>query len=168
MTDSNTYLGNPDDSSKLPSGVNVLTILTIIGCAVFFLMSIYGFVNAKKSLDKMEETINSKDFENMPSIVKNMMSPEALALAQKQYDNRVPIYAINFIGLGLCLVGALQMRKLKMQGYYLWLIGEILPFLASIIFVGLGVLGGVAGTISIVFVLLFIILYTLQRKYLVN
>jgi hypothetical protein len=116
----------------------------------------------------MEETINSKEFESMPSIVKNMMSPEALALAQKQYENRVPITAIGIIGIGLCFVGALQMRKLKMQGYYLYLVGEILPFVGSIVFLGLGAVSGISGIISIAFLLLFVLLYTLQRKYLVN
>jgi hypothetical protein len=165
---SNNFPGNPEDGKTLPSGINVLTILTIIGCVVFFLFSIYGFVNAKKNVDKMEETINSKEFESMPSIVKNMMSPEALALAQKQYENRVPITAIGIIGIGLCFVGALQMRKLKMQGYYLYLVGEILPFVGSIVFLGLGAVSGISGIISIAFLLLFVLLYTLQRKYLVN
>jgi hypothetical protein len=91
-----------------------------------------------------------------------------LAMAQKNYENRVPITLIGVLGIGLCFFGALQMRKLKMQGYYLYLVGEILPLIGSVIFLGMASLSGVPGIITIVFLLLFILLYTLQRKYLVN
>jgi hypothetical protein len=168
MTETNLAQGYPGDKPTLPSGINVLTILTIIGCAVFFLFTIYGYVNAKKGIEQMENTINSKDYDSMPAMVKKMVNADTLALAQKQYDNRVPINLIGVISLVLCLVGALQMRKLKMQGYYLYLIGELLPLLATVIFVGVGALTGFTGIITIVFMLLFILLYTLQRKYLVN
>jgi hypothetical protein len=168
MTETNQNMGLPGEKPAIPSGLNILTILTIIGCCVFFLFTIYGFMNAKKNLDKMEETINSKDFDNLPSFVKGMMTPEALALAQKNYENRVPITLIAVLGIALCFFGAMQMRKLKMQGYYLYLVGEILPLVGSVVFLGMGALSGIPGIITIVFLLLFILLYTLQRKHLVN
>ena len=156
------------EKPKLPSGINVLTILTFIGCAIGLLGSLYNFANAKTGLDKMEAAINSPDYENMPALAKKFMNPEALEVARKGYENRVPINAINIIAIALCAYGAVQMRQLKKQGYMLYIIGEILPFVPSVIFIGIGSLTGVGGIIAIVITLLFVLLYTAQRKYLVN
>ena len=158
----------PAEKPKIPSGINVLTILTFIGSGIGILGSIYGFISAKSSLDKMEATINSPEYENMPSIAKKFMSPEALEIARKSYENRVPINLINIIAIVLCIMGALQMRKLKAQGYSLYVIGELLPLVGSAVFLGMSFLTGMSGIITICFILLFIILYTTQRKYLIN
>jgi len=160
----------PVDTGKptVPSGINVLTILTFIGCGIGILGTLWNFINAKSGLDKMEAAINSPNYESMPAFAKKFLSPEALEVARKSYENRVPITLIGIIGIALCLYGALQMRKLKMQGYYMYLIGEIIPLIASLVFVGTGALTGIAGIIIICFVLLFILLYTGQRKYLVK
>lgn len=158
----------PVDAEKttVPSGINVLTILTFIGCGIGFLGSVWNFFNAKSGVDKMEAAINSPNYENMPSIAKKFLTPEALEAARKTYENRVPITLIMLIGIVLCLYGAIQMRKQKMQGYYMYVAGELLPLIANVIFIGLGWLSGIAGIISICIVLLFILLYTGQRKYL--
>jgi hypothetical protein len=62
-------------------------------------------------------------------------------------------------------MGALQMRKRKMQGYYMWLIGEILPFIGVALFISFKVFSGFA-LIAVMFPVVFIILYTVQRKHL--
>ena len=158
----------PTEKPKIPSGLNVLTILTFVGCGLGFLSTIWNFTNAKSGLDKMEAAINSPDYENMPALAKKFMSPEALEIARKSYENRIPLTLIGLIGIVLCVYGALQMRKLKMQGYYLWLAGEILPFISSVIFLGIASMSGVMGIIFIGITLLFVLLYSAQRKYLVN
>ena len=158
----------PTEKAKIPSGINVLTILTFIGCAVGLLGSIYNFTSSKTSLDKMEAAINSPDYENMPALAKKFMNPEALEVARKTYENRVPMTVIGIVCIGLCFYGALQMRQLKKQGYLLYLIGEILPVICYGIFIGMAALTGFGGIIMIVFTALFVILYTAQRKYLVN
>ena len=162
------FLPSTGEKKAIPSGINVLTILTFIGCAIGLLGAGYNFMNAKSGLDKMEAAINSPDYENMPALAKKFMSPEALEVARKSYENRVPINLISLIGIGLCFFGALQMRQLKMQGYYLYLVGEIIPLIGMAIFIGIGSLTGFSGIIIIGFTLLFVLLYTAQRKYLVN
>jgi hypothetical protein len=69
--------------------------------------------------------------------------------------------------LALCVFGAIQMRQLKKQGYFLYLIGELLPLVAVFLFMGIGALKGF-GAITLVIPLVFIILYTMQRKHLIN
>ena len=169
MTDVNQSFDMPPDiKPPLPGGINVLTILTFIGCGIGFIGSIWQFFGAKRNLDRMEEMINSGNYENMPKILKNMMSPEALEVARKTYENRVPVTLIGLVALVLCLVGAIQMRQLKKQGYTLYLLGEVLPFVGTLVFVGFAALAGFGGILALCFTALFIILYTVQRKHLVN
>ena len=168
MTDMNQNTGMPGDKPTIPSGLNILTILTFIGSGLGLLSSLYNFANAKSGLDKMEEAINSPNYESMPALAKKFLSPEALEVARKSYENRIPITLIGLIGIALCVYGAMQMRKRKMQGYYLYVIGELVPFLATIIFVGMGALTGFIGIIIVCITLLFVLLYTAQRKHLTN
>jgi hypothetical protein len=152
----------------LPGNLNVLTILTFIGCGIGFFGGILQYINADKSVANMEKTMSSPDFNSMPEFVKKMMTPEALEKARVLAVNKLPLLILGLVGVALCLAGALQMRKLRMQGYYLWLLGEIVPVIGMIIFIGDGAYTGWAAMITYVILLLFVILYTLERKYLVN
>ncbi|MDX1937548.1 MAG: hypothetical protein SFU21_10530 [Flavihumibacter sp.] len=158
---------NPE-ANKLPSGLNVLTILTFIGCGLGLIMGVWNFFGAKKGLDAMEEMINSGKVDDMPAFARSFYSPEALEQARIAYENRLPIFIIGIVGITLCFYGALQMRKLKSQGYLMYLIGELLPFVGYIIFVGMSSITGMGGIIGLVIAGLFILLYTMQRKYLVH
>ena len=110
--------------------------------------------------------MDNPDMANAPGWVKNMMSPEMLEVTRKMYENRIPIMVISLVGAALCLYGALEMRKLKKQGYLIWLVGEVLPIVALLIFVGTAALSGF-GLIGLIFPVIFIILYTVFRKDLV-
>jgi hypothetical protein len=156
------------EKPKLPSGINVLTILTFIGSCIGILGSLYNFVNGQKQMDQMEAQINSPNYDSMPALAKKFVNPEALEMVRKGYENRFPIFLISLVCIALCVYGAIQMRQRKMQGYYLYLIGEILPFVPTVIFIGMGALTGAGGIIAIVITLLFVLLYTGQRKYLTN
>ena len=158
---------NEFDNGKLPSSLNVLTILTIIGCALGFISSIYSFFTSKKSYETMKEAISSGKMDEAPKWAKSMMSPEMLELTKKVYENRLPILILSLVAIALCLYGALEMRKRKKQGYTFWLIGELLPFATTIIFMGATAFMGF-GLLFALFPVIFIILYTVNRKHLVN
>jgi hypothetical protein len=149
---------------KLPQGLNVLTILTFIGSALAIIGAIWNFTNAEKGYknllaaqDKMAEA---------PAWAKGMMGPEMLEMAKKAMENKLPMLLLGLAGAALCIYGALEMRKLKKQGFILWLVGEILPIVAGVIFVGTGMFGGFS-LVMMIFPAIFIILYVVQRKYLV-
>lgn len=156
--------GEPE-TKKLPGNLNALTILTFIGCGFAFLIGIWQFINAEKGVTDMEKAMANPD---LPDFAKRMMTPEALENARLMAANKLPMLLLGLIGVGLCLFGAMQMRKLKLQGYYLWLIGEILPVIGTLIFIGTGAFKGWAAAVGYVFFFVFIILYTMQRKYLIN
>ena len=77
--------------------------------------------------------------------------------------------AISIVGIVLCVVGAVWMRKLKKDGFWIYTAGEILPLIGSFILLGTKQYTGVTSIIFGVGIpVLFIVLYARQRKYLVK
>lgn len=155
---------------KLPAGLNVLTILTFIGCVLQLFGSLWSFFTAKKSYDGLDKLTEQMNSDNMPGWVKSMMGdPEnMIKMITKAYENRIPIVLLSLAATALCFYGALQMRKLKKQGFTIYIIGELLPFLTQFLFIGAFALTGVAMYFGIGIAVLFILLYFTQRKHLVN
>lgn len=156
---------NDFDNAKLPTALNVLTILTIIGCVILLLSEIWGFSTAKKSYEQTKELIESGKLSEQPKFLQNMMTPEMLAMQKKRVDNKLPILILGLVASGLCLYGAIEMRKRKKQGYTFWLIGEILPVITTLLFIGTTAFSGF-GLLFWLFPIIFIILYTVNKKYL--
>jgi ABC-type antimicrobial peptide transport system permease subunit len=113
--------------------LKVLTILTLIGSGIAILSGIVQYLTAAKSLAAMQQMANSPDFDKMPDFAKKFYSPEAIELVRLSVVNKLPILVVTLIGVIICILGAINIRKLKMQGYYMWIIGEIFPVITSII-----------------------------------
>ncbi len=156
--------GEEINKPKLPTGLNVLTILTFIACAWELYSNIKNFLGGAKALAELEKA--QEKMAEAPSWAKKFAGPEVMEMMQKSLDNKVPILIIGMIGTILCLYGALQMRKLKKEGYLLWLTGELLPIIGTVIF--LPVFFNTIFVYFLIFPLMFIILYTFQRKHLIN
>ncbi len=169
MTDTNqpNDLLQFEDGQKpeLPTGLKVLTILTIIGSILGLLGGVWTYIKADESYKKLEEAQGNMD--SAPAFVKKMMGPDMLEMARKSAENKLPIMLLTLIGSALCLYGAMEMRKLKKQGFMLWVVGEFLPIIGGIVFLGFGMFNGFAA-IGMLFPLVFLILYAVQKKYLVN
>lgn len=173
MSDQNTIQDslniNEFDKPKLPTALNVLTILTFIGCALQLLGVVFGYVGAKKNLDEKDKILEQLNSGNMPGWAKSFM-PEAAKyeeMVTKSYDNRMPILLLGLVAVALCFYGALQMRKLKKQGFLLYIIGQLLPFITTALFIGMFMFSGIGFTIGSAISVLFILLYMTQRKHLV-
>lgn len=148
---------------KLPAGLNVLTILTFIGSAYELYSTVSNFLKGRAALDEFEK--NQDKLADAPAWAKKFASPEVHDLMVKSLENRIPLMIMGLVGVALCVYGAIEMRKLKKQGYILWLSGEILPYLSLIIFTG----GLFFKTFLVYFMIIpviFILLYTIQRKHL--
>jgi hypothetical protein len=169
MSDIDQFKGTPFDERNtgiIPGSLKTLTVLTFIGCGILLLLTLINSVNAKKGIDAMEKMQGSDQLEKMPEFFKKFYSPEAMELARISYENRIPLTIIGMVGLGLCIFGAIQMRSLQKQGYFLWLIGNILPIIGNVIFVGTAALTGFGSYLFIGIFILFLILYSTQLKYL--
>ncbi len=153
----------------LPSGLNVLTILTFIGSGIQLLFSIFGFFNAEKTYLEREKTMEQMSSAKMPGWLKSIMpSMENYeAMITKSYENRLPIFVLGVVALGLCIYGAMQMRSLKKQGYLFYVIGQLLPYATSALFIGTMAFAGGGFLFFSGITLVFILLYTFQRKHLI-
>ncbi len=151
---------------KLSTGLNVLTILTFIGSAIQIIFGIYGYANAKTAFDTKDKVLADLNKEEVPEFARKMVGDpdKFIQLVTKSYENRLPILIISLVAAGLCIYGAMQMRKLNKQGFTFYLIGELLPFLSLILFIGAVGFSGVGIMFSVVIALIFIILYAMQRK----
>ena len=176
MTDLNQGLNQAKDTlnledkdmKKLPQGLNVLTILTYIGCALGAISAIWNYITASAAY-KLYETSGVMDTLKTDNSQLNSVLAGANEMVKKAYDNRMMILIFALVGIALCFYGAMQMRNLKKQGYLIYVVGEILPIISFAVFIGFGGLfGGMAMIFSTLFAAVFIILYTLQRKHLVN
>lgn len=163
QTDSSADLLTPlKEEPKRPDFLNVLTILTFIGSGLEVISAIYAYFSAPKSYAAAQE-VQGK-LEDAPAFVKSLTGPDMVEMARKQLENRTPILLLTLVACALCVYGAIQLRNLKKIGFSFYLVGEVLPIITSFVFIGAGVFGGVTLAFSLLFPLLFIILYATQLK----
>ena len=155
-----------ETSKKLPTGLNVLTILTFIGCGLGALFSLFTPAINKFFLKMIDEAGKSGKDLSAKQLAEMEKGREAIELANQ---NLVPLLTVGMIGILLCFIGALWMRKLKKDGYWLYVVGELAPIIAGVFIMGTGQYTGIWSIIiGIGIPVLFVVLYTMQRKYLVK
>lgn len=151
---------------KIPSGLNVLTILTFIGCGIFALLLLLSPAINKFMLNMMDKATGSGQELTAKQLADIEKGRAAIELANQ---HMVPMMIIGLIGIILCFVGALWMRKFKKDGYWMYVAGELAPIVAGLVIVGTAQYANVWGIIiGIVIPVLFVTLYTMQRKHLVK
>ncbi|MBL0147005.1 MAG: DUF4064 domain-containing protein [Chitinophagaceae bacterium] len=170
MTTNNTSAEHLDfagqEKQKLPSGLNVLTVLTIVGCSIFGLFTLFTPMILKFSLSMIEKATSS-GAELTPKQLADMEKSKAAIELSKQH--MVPMMIVGIICIALCFLGALWMRKRKKDGYWIYVAGEIAPLIAGLLIMGTAQYTSVWSVIFGVGIpALFVVLYTMQRKHLVN
>jgi hypothetical protein len=151
-----------EDENKLPSTLNVLTILTIIASSLGFITSFWAFFHAQASYDAVVLVQSSP---NSPDWAKKFTGPHPVETARAMLDNRLPVLVISLLSVTLCFIGALQMRKLKKVGFSIYVLGDLVYYTLGI-FIGFEIFTSFAYVFGICVSLLFIILYAAQLKHL--
>jgi hypothetical protein len=150
-------------SGKMPSAINILTILTFIGCGVQLLLTFLtrwfmGF--ALKVMDDPNrwDSLSTKEKDNL------LQAKEAMRLYE---NNFIPLTIIALVGIALCFTGAMMMRKLKKEGFYIYVVGEFAPIIASAVLIGLSVQmnSPVSATFSLLIPVVFTVMYAMQLKH---
>lgn len=154
---------DPHLPKKLPDTLNVLTILTFVGCGLSYIFSLFMYYftsNADKIIEKMSQQGSTQ---------------EQIDMFQKSAENRNILLISGLLFTTLCLIGAVQMRKFKKSGYFLYLVGEIAPIVVSFGLFGTISSGPSNSARSIIGMLMgigipviFVILYSIQLKHLEN
>jgi hypothetical protein len=166
MTETNPIELNSDGKQVIPSGINTLTILTFIGSGLsLVIVGLTPFLN-KLFLGFMEKArtsgseLTAKQIEDME---------KGKALLELTSANMIPLMVIGFVSIALCVLGAVWMRKLKKDGFWIYVGGELLPVVGNFILLGTDQFTGVSSVVMAVAIpLVFIALYFRQMKYLVN
>lgn len=155
-----------EEPYKMPQMISVLSVLTFIGSGLVILFQLYYFAAAKKIYDTA--MAGQEKIDQAPAWVKNMQGPDPVGVIQKTYDNRVPITLLTLVACILCIIGAVQMRKLKKNGFYIYLVGELLPIVTTAIFISTAAMTSIGFYFGLVIYAVFIILYATQLKHLKN
>jgi hypothetical protein len=147
--------------------LNALTILTLVGSALGMIFSISSYFTSQKNYETLRDAVESGQMDDAPSWMRSLISQDMVDNAQKLFENRLPIAVIGFLGSLLCLYGALEMRKLKSQGYTIWMLGEVLPVFAMLFLIGFNAFTGF-NLLNVIIPGIFIFLYTTRRSELIN
>jgi hypothetical protein len=153
------------DMKTLPQALNVLTILTYIGSAFQLIGALITYFTIGASY-KVYENLS----ENPGAVEDNpfgKIMSAASETVKKQYENRTLIVIVAVACAVACFYGALQMRNRKMMGYNIYVAGELIYPIVNMILIGFGGFGAL-GAVGLIFPILFVVLYTLQRKHLTN
>lgn len=153
MTEQVATQGTPTQGSGRPTFLTVLCVLTFIGVAWGLISSVSGYFTSAAA-SKMMESAGS-EMQNVPGM-------DALT-AMAKYAGL--LLGVNIIGNLLCLVGALQMWKLKKLGYYVYILGQVIPLGTSVALIGASIFAGIALLAGAIVPVLFIVLYGLNLKH---
>lgn len=149
----------------LPGALNVLTILTFIGCAIGAIFTFATPWLMKFSLGMMNKAAETGTDMTPKQVADMEASRKLIELTQ---SNMIPLLLIGAAGIVLCFIGALMMRKLKKDGFWIYVAGQILPIIGNFAIMGMAQFTGATSYIMLLIPVVFIILYSMQRKYLVN
>ncbi len=166
MTDNNTNdsldsYNVPTD--VLPKNLNILTILTFIGCGILGLFTLLTPVILNFTTKIMDKALTGGT-ELSPEKMKDL--DKSRQLIELQQANMIPIVATGLIGIAMCLVGAIMMRKLKKDGFWYYVGGQVLPIVASVALMGMAQFTSPWSYVGLLIPVIFIYLYHTQRKFL--
>jgi hypothetical protein len=150
------------NNKALPSSLNILTILSLIGSGLQLLGGVYNYFTVCKSAEMMSQLDGADELGGMAG----KMMEGAADLIQKQCDNKLLVLIATLVTGVLCLVGALQMRARKKQGFLLYTVGELAMPIITLILMGSSSLAGF-GAAGLIIPIIFVILYAANRKHLI-
>lgn len=149
-----------EEPKKPSETLKVITILTFIGSGIAIISQVISFIRAQTLYD---QTIAGQGkLDQMPSWLKNFVGSDPVTAARNTLDNRTALLILGLVASVLCIYGAMEMRKLKKNGFFIYLIGELLPFATYYIFVG--PMPPFALVFALLIAGLFIFLYVSQLK----
>jgi hypothetical protein len=166
MADINSFHSKKAPVVNLPKNLNILTILTIVGSSIMavsalvtpFVLSISTTIMDKLNTDTAKKFTNKQlqDFE------------QARQLMALQKEHMIPLMLISLVGCALCFTGAIMMRKLKKEGFWYYVSGQIIPFIGASFILCYAQFSSIWNFLVVMISFLFISLYNKQRHFLVN
>jgi len=154
-----TTINEAPVTPQRPQFLTVLCILTFVGVGLGIIWSIIRWFSIRAMAAMMNGTSDLPGMEDMD--MESMPGMETVML-QAQHINTTSI--VGIVGCLICLLGALQMWKLKKIGFYIYVVGEIAPVIVSAVLMGASAFAGFAIILAVIAVL-FVVLYALNLKH---
>ena len=152
-------------SQGLPKALHVLTILTFIGSALGLIMSLLTPMFMKFGKTMMDKAMTMSSELSAQQLADLEKSRRMMELTEA---NMTPLLILGVLGAVGCFLGALWMRKLKKDGFTVYVAAQIIPLVGSLILMGEYYFSDWKNYLGVLIPLIFIFLYARQRKYLVN
>jgi hypothetical protein len=159
---------------KLTKTLNVLTILTFIGCGLSYIACIYGWLTSANYDTQHEKLMEASDKVGDSGFARTMIDKSLEMIeSNKDYINKAYEYRhilgiATLVFITFCLVGAIRMRKLRKSGFPIYTIGELGPLAMTLILLGANFSQTWAMILTYIVPIIFVILYATQRKHLVR
>jgi hypothetical protein len=145
-----------------PTFLTVLCILTYVGAGIGILSGIWGLFTLQSTIATLEASQGL--LEGLGGELGGELSSQVEAL--KNYGMIAQLLGV--VGNILCLLGAFWMWSLKKTGFYTYVVGQVLPLVATFGLLGGMGLGGMFGGFAIlgaIFPIAFIVMYALNLKH---
>jgi hypothetical protein len=152
-----------EEQKGIPMFLKVLCILTFIGAGIGILSGLWNLLTFQTTLATLQasQEMLGGFYGDMSELIEVTKKWGFLA------------HILTLLGAALCLVGALMMWKLKKTGFYIYVVGQILPLIASFglmggltssggLFASMAIVGMILGTL---FPIAFIVMYGLNLKH---
>lgn len=159
-----TYEQGP---AKRPVFLKVLCILTFVSCGLSFISAIYGLLTVKQQEESIKLMMRLQQNDDMPELLSNMQGGLAKMMEWTT--------TANYLSLGnvfICFAGAMLMWRLKKPGYFIYIFGQILPFISLVGMYSavqdvplLGFSMIIGGVFAAIFAIAFIIMYGVNLKH---
>ena len=157
-------------TNKRSQFLSAVCILTWVCCGFMLLSTLYGLVT--NTPEKQAESIEAMRQFN-PETADKM---EAL-FAEQDMGKIILNNVIGLVGMGLSALGAYLMWQMKKKGFYLYLAGEIIPYI-GFLFAGKSAMGvldslgsigpaiiGIVMVAMLLFDAVFVIMYAVNLKH---
>lgn len=141
------------ETKKRPQFLTVLCILSFVGIGIALIGGVYNLMTFNSTIALMQSTSGFFGGE----------LGNAIDMLIKWGQT---VYIINIVASLVCLVGVLMMWGMKKTGFYIYIIGEIAPAIASFALLGgFGPLGTMAMVGGLIFPIAFIVMYGINLKH---
>lgn len=162
---------NPFEENKMkrPTFLTVLCILTFIGSGWGVLSQLFSFFTA----GMVDSSVQMEQYSNMVENMENsgtasflsgfLSSTQEVLSATMAHAKEIAIISLVLSLLSLC--GAILMFNLKRIGFYCYTVAQILMLFVTPFFAGFSMIVITGMIFSAIFTVLFIILYSLNLKY---
>lgn len=160
MEDQITLDSNLDNTpTKRTTFVTVLCILSFIAIGTTLLSNLISIATYSVADQEMMAEIMEDSMDQMGDSAGSGFIESIFSTSMDAMEYQVPLAIVSIIAQLFCLFGCLQMWEMKKMGFYLYLLGEWVPAIVSMV-----LLGAFFGIVGAIVPIIFSILYGLNVK----